>query len=267
MGSVIQDNQDISSFLVTKISWRGKYKRILSIGNHALTTYNPSNYEVTNQWPYSEVLGMKAVDKFEFALTLNRKKKKETMKFTCDFRSELLFEFLRVKLNPEDQRRDCKRYEAYKHHWSGIKLPIILEVNLYGVLQLEPTTKHQLAVYPFYGIEGIALVEDSSQGIVLRTAGFNRLHMFDVPNRNEFCTKINENALNHAACPIKQLKPFNSMNQAVLERLGIYSLDQHLTSLIEFSVHKMSHRHPDSVRRLLCLTETCLLERDPDTYR
>ena len=34
----------------------------------------------------------------------------------------------------------------------------------------------------------------------------------------------------------------------------------------EFTVYKQSGRHPDPVRRLLCLTETCLLERDPATY-
>ena len=267
MGAVVQDDEEISSFLVTKISWRGKYKRILSIGTHALTTYNPSNFEVTNQWPYAEVIGIKAVEKFEFTLNVIRKKKRESMRFTSDYRSELLFEFLRVKLNPEDQRKDCKKYEAFKHHWSGTKLPVILEVNLYGILQLEPTTKHQLAVYPFYEIGGIALVEDNSQGMVLSRAGFSRLHMFDVPHRNEFCAKVYENALNYSALPIRQLKPFKNMNQAFLERLGIYSLDEHLTSLIEFTVHKITHRHPDNVRRLLCLTETCLLERDPDTYR
>ena len=30
--------------------------------------------------------------------------------------------------------------------------------------------------------------------------------------------------------------------------------------------YKQTHRHSDPVRRLLCLTETCFLERDPSTY-
>ena len=268
MGTVIPDNQEISSFLVTKLSnWRGKYKRIFTVGTHAITTYNPSSLEVTNQWPYSEVIGIKAIDKNEFILNIIRKKKKDTMKFICDHRSELLFEFLRVKLHSEQQRKDCWRYDAYKHHWSGIKLPVILEVNPYGILQLEPTTKQQLAVYPFYEIEGIALIEDSPQAIVFSRVGFSRLHIFEVPGRSDFLAKIQETALANVAIPIKQLKAFNSLNQAVLERLGNYSLDEHLTSLIEFPVHKITPRHPDAVRRLLCLSETCLLERDPDTYR
>lgn len=78
MGTFVPENQEISSFLVTKLSsWRGKYKRILSIGTHAVTTYNPSSLEITNQWPYGEILGVKAVDKFELTLNVIRKKKKK----------------------------------------------------------------------------------------------------------------------------------------------------------------------------------------------
>ena len=49
-------------------------------------------------------------------------------------------------------------------------------------------------------------------------------------------------------------------------KFGQFSADLHITSLSEFTVYKQSARHPDPVRRLLCLTETCLLERDPATY-
>jgi len=45
-----------------------------------------------------------------------------------------------------------------------------------------------------------------------------------------------------------------------------FSTDEALTSYSEFMVQKISPRHNDSVRRTLCLTETCLVERDPATY-
>lgn len=47
----------------------------------------------------------------------------------------------------------------------------------------------------------------------------------------------------------------------LVKRLGIYSDDQHITSLSEFAVQN-SRRS----RVLLCISETCLLERDPATY-
>ncbi|GMT29434.1 hypothetical protein PFISCL1PPCAC_20731, partial [Pristionchus fissidentatus] len=48
------DNRDIVCYLVTKHSWKGKYKRIFSIGSLAITTYNPATLEITNQWEYSD---------------------------------------------------------------------------------------------------------------------------------------------------------------------------------------------------------------------
>lgn len=36
--------------------------------------------------------------------------------------------------------------------------------------------------------------------------------------------------------------------------------------MTEFTVQKITPRHPDPVKRILCLTEVTLLERDPQTY-
>lgn len=52
----LKDNIDLECFLVTKHSWKGKYKRILAIGNAAISTYNPDKYEATNRWAYSDIV-------------------------------------------------------------------------------------------------------------------------------------------------------------------------------------------------------------------
>ena len=44
------------------------------------------------------------------------------------------------------------------------------------------------------------------------------------------------------------------------------STDECITSLAEFTVYKVSERHMEPARRLLCLSEVCLIERDPSTY-
>lgn len=36
--------------------------------------------------------------------------------------------------------------------------------------------------------------------------------------------------------------------------------------MTEFTVQKITPRHPDPVKRILCLTETTVRERDPQTY-
>ena len=55
----IHENVELESFLVTKHSvWKGKYKRILTIGSHGLSTYNPEKFDLTNRWPYSDVISV-----------------------------------------------------------------------------------------------------------------------------------------------------------------------------------------------------------------
>lgn len=52
----LKDNVDLECFLVTKHSWKGKYKRILAIGTAGVSTYNPEKLDVTNRWAYSDVI-------------------------------------------------------------------------------------------------------------------------------------------------------------------------------------------------------------------
>ena len=55
----IHENVELESFLVTKHSaWKGKYKRILTVGSHGISTYNPDKFDLTNRWPYSDVISV-----------------------------------------------------------------------------------------------------------------------------------------------------------------------------------------------------------------
>jgi hypothetical protein len=57
-GKIIE-NVELESFLVTKHSaWKGKYKRILTIGTQGISTYNPDKFDLTNRWPYSDVISV-----------------------------------------------------------------------------------------------------------------------------------------------------------------------------------------------------------------
>lgn len=60
---------------------------------------------------------------------------------------------------------------------------------------------------------------------------------------------------------------FGSLIQQVSNNyFFVCSRDEKLTSYVEFNVHKFTRRKEHSVRRLLCLSESCLIERDPASY-
>lgn len=54
----LKDNTDMECYLVTKHSWKGKYKRILSIGSTGISTYNPDKFDLTNRWIYSDIVAI-----------------------------------------------------------------------------------------------------------------------------------------------------------------------------------------------------------------
>lgn len=159
-----------------------------------------------------------------------------------------------------------QRYQGYKHHWSDTRLPIVLEITPYSLEQLDPATNMILASYYYKDFEGIITVKDYSDGFVIVCGGFSRLHFFDSPYVEEIKKQLLECALNNLGIHLKVLKEPITQDELIAQRLGTFSSDEHITSISEFTVHKKSTRYSDPQRRTLCLSETCLLERDPQTY-
>lgn len=99
----IKDNHDIACFLVTKHSWKGKYKRIFSIGTQGITTYNPDKLEVTNRWPYSDIITLTSSGKQnasttnEFSLIMRKDRKVDTMKFSSEHKNLVLTEAFKYR--------------------------------------------------------------------------------------------------------------------------------------------------------------------------
>ncbi|XP_066599154.1 dnaJ homolog subfamily C member 13 isoform X2 [Prorops nasuta] len=267
----IKDNQDVACFLVTKHSWKGKYKRIFSIGSMGITTYNPNNLEVTNKWEYFDFISVQPMHKGqlglnEFSITMRKERKTDTMKFSSEHRDYLLTEALRFRNQFAEKPKDTARYPAFKHHWSDTRLPVDLEITPYSLDQLDPATHMVLASYCFKDFEGIATVKDYPHGFVIVCGGFGRLHLFASQHMEEIKKKLLDSAFNNLGISIKVLSTPIRLDDFVAQRLGKFSGDEFITSVSEFTVHKQSSRHSEPPRRILCLSDTCLLERDPQTY-
>lgn len=81
-----------------------RYKRIFSIGNLGITTYNPSTLEVTNRWIYSDFISLQIVQKKtgsvpnEFSITMKKDRKIDTMTFSTEHRAHLMTEALKYRM-------------------------------------------------------------------------------------------------------------------------------------------------------------------------
>ncbi|XP_039252268.2 dnaJ homolog subfamily C member 13-like isoform X1 [Styela clava] len=270
MSQLIPDNIDIACYYTTKHSWRGKYKRVFSVGTKGITTYNPSTLEVTNQWPYSDFAGILAESKSknlnEFIISLRKTgKKNDTMRFSCDHRADVITEALRYCKHFSEAYHKVQRFNARKHHWSDTRLPVLLEVGAGSLHQLDPTSSRVLASYDYKDIEGFTEVSGYPGGFAV-IYSFSRLHLFSCTNPDELIKACVDAASRNVGIQLKKRKDPISFDQFVNYRFGKFSDDEQVTSVAEFSVQKITHRVNEPVRRTLCLSESCIIERDPATY-
>lgn len=115
-----------------------------------------------------------------------------------------------------------QRYEAYKHHWSDTKLPVVLEVTPCSLDQLDPVTNTPLASYSYHEIEGIIGVLDYPGGFVIACGGFSRLHLFASSKYNEIRNKIIDAALSTLGINIKVLPTTITLDDFQNQRFGKY---------------------------------------------
>jgi DnaJ family protein C protein 13 len=223
----IKDNQDVACFFVTKHSWKGKYKRIFSVGTMGITTYNPSTLEVTNRWAYSDFISLQPQKSAgntpsEFVITMKKERKIDHMKFSTEHRAQLMTEALKFRHSFAEKPKEVLRYHAYKHHWSDVRLPIVLEVTPYSLDQLDPATNHVLASYCFKDFEGICTISDYPGAFVIVYGGFGRLHLFQAVNFEEIKVKMLESASQNLGLTIKVLSTPITLEDFQLQRFGKY---------------------------------------------
>ncbi|XP_033628714.1 dnaJ homolog subfamily C member 13-like isoform X2 [Asterias rubens] len=267
----MKDNKDTASYYTTKHSWRGKYKRIFSVGDKGITTYNPSTLEVTNQWAYTDFFGIapntKSQQVNEFVINIRKGKKTESMRFSTEYRPDVLTEALKFRKDfAGGNKFDEPRFNAYKHHWSDNRKQVVLEVNACGVDQISPADNKVLCSYHYRDIEGFTEVSGYPGGFAIIHGGFSRLHIFACDRKEELMKKAVEFAGTYIGVTLRKRKEAISFDQSIINKMGKYSNDESLTSLAEFNVQKWSTRYADPARRVLCLTETCIVERDPASY-
>ncbi|XP_016298741.1 dnaJ homolog subfamily C member 13 [Sinocyclocheilus anshuiensis] len=248
-----------------------QYKRVFSVGTHGITTYNPTTLEVTNQWPYGDICGIAPVGKgqgTEFNLTFRKGsgKKSETLKFSTEHRTELLTEALRFRTDFSEGKITGRRYNCFKHHWSDARRSVCLEVTPGGIDQIDPQSNRVICSYDYRCVEGFAELSDYQGGFCVLYGGFGRLHLFASEHRDEIIRSAIEHAGSFIGITLRLRKELLSFEGFLGERLGKYGSDECITSLTEFIVQKITPRHTEPVRRILALTETCLVERDPASY-
>ncbi|OAF70112.1 DnaJ subfamily C member 13 [Intoshia linei] len=259
-----------SSFLLIKHSWKGRYSRIVNISEEGLTSYQPTTFETTNIWPFSEIAGVEiSKTTNEFNLIIKKARKTESLKFASEYRDE----FLALLLTHSGQfcsdvEKTELRYSASKFGWKERYHHVILTIDRATVYQTHSVKNQILASYHYYTINEICFINNSLEAFALVENKFGRMHLFSSPKRKEI--------INHIVGRAAQLGQKIKVNREITvdffldNKFGIYSDDNSMTSLIEFNVEKIGLNCRRTIlgpiERILCLAEKTLIERDKNTY-
>ncbi|CAB3364063.1 Hypothetical predicted protein [Cloeon dipterum] len=202
------------------------------------------------------------------------------MRFSTEFRADLLTDLLVHRhhfLGAEKQKDPSSSYPASKLHWSGINLPVTLTVAPAGLEQRDVTSNALLAYYPYKEIAGFRKVNNcpgchgSNEAWAVEIKQTGRMHLFVCSDWAGIKQKMVKYALQYLGLTlvVTSSQPevsieWENWNSA---RLGKFSSDDSLTPIGEYNVMKTSSRHSEPVRRVLCLSEQCLIDRDLQTLQ
>ncbi|KAK6051945.1 hypothetical protein COOONC_10552, partial [Cooperia oncophora] len=154
---------------------------------------------------------------------------------------------------------------AYKHSWADRRLPVILRANAAAIEQVD-SRGVVVQSYPYRRIQKILKVSDCPGGFIIDVGDHHRRHLFASTKCDEFLKDVRRIAADHIGVIVPITKEAATLDEFARTRLGLCSRDDHITSYAEFKVQKHAKRHDQPVRRLLCLTESCIVERDPASY-
>ncbi|PIC50764.1 hypothetical protein B9Z55_000154 [Caenorhabditis nigoni] len=167
------ENRDVACYLVTKHSWKGKYKRVFSIGTLAITTYNPNSLEITNQWLYEDFISVKPFqpndtrqEETGFKIWYRQRGKKDDMKFSSEYTPDILTHCLQFHTKFADKVFDPVTVTAFKQSWSDRRIQVTLRANAFGLEQID-NRGVVVQMYPYKNIRSIGKISDCPGAFVV----------------------------------------------------------------------------------------------------
>ncbi|CCG58567.1 Protein CBR-RME-8, isoform b [Caenorhabditis briggsae] len=240
--------------------------------NAGITTYNPNSLEITNQWLYEDFISVKPFqpndtrqEETGFKIWYRQRGKKDDMKFSSEYTPDILTHCLQFHTKFADKVFDPVTVTAFKQSWSDRRIQVTLRANAFGLEQID-NRGVVVQMYPYKNIRSIGKISDCPGAFVVDVGEHRRRHMFASSNQEELIKECRRLAIENIGYTIPMAKELISLDDFLKTRLGLCSRDEELTSYSEFKVSKITRRAELPVRRLLCLSETCIIERDLATY-
>ncbi|ETL37425.1 hypothetical protein L916_10863 [Phytophthora nicotianae] len=249
----------VAKYQVIKVSWRGKYERILALAPTRFCTIDPRDFEVTNTWSLTALVGINLdpSDAQGFALSLKGAKKDEQLKLRCRFRSRLLSDLYRLR--DQYQQRNGRSETGFQcSKWSRKcdTINCMLDVGMDGVTLTQPGIVR--SKYLYTEMEHLTLLTDSQDGFAIGYTGRSRL--FFSQHRAQIYRRI-QAAAEAIGCKLQART--NVTAEKIQEERNYYGLNNG-EPFVQFHVRKLTPKYHEPQERVLSLHDKMLVELDRD---
>ena len=273
-----------SYYAVTKKSWKGKYPRVLCIGDKSIATSKlTSLFDITNSWDYNQILDIQPVLTTECDIKLLIKADSNNpveIIFSCDsyqHRVELLSSVNRFRpqwdLKWQTIFRNfvlpCKKWSSTKETWSDCFIyPTSVSINI-TTKELNPLDEPDMRIKTYYltHLHYICPLSDREDEYALSYGNQQRHHLF-------YCERMKELIKFVFNCKLKFLGIQSKVQHPSEMTMDAYKLSRfnvdlsRIKSKSEFHVQKTSSLSSKLVPRMLCISvcDKYIIERDSSTY-
>lgn len=188
----------IAQYLVTKVNWKGSYKRILAVTPASVLTYNPETYACTARWELSEIEDVEVSrERDQFVVRLEKARfRLAKVRFHCTARAHFLslvsklrrhFAIQPVAFSFDDVQAQWKKYRCIEFFGDSSSQSYYLQVGVSAVI-LHDDGGRKMDSFPYIYMKKAASTQSHPDGIVLGTPYQERL--FLCSNRNECLSEI-----------------------------------------------------------------------------
>eukprot|EP01132_Coremiostelium_polycephalum_P003894 gene3894-4860_t len=296
-------HRSLSLWYTIKHSWKKK-KRFMSIDPINLTTHDVHSWESTNSWGWETgIADVVPSEKHQDQVVITTKKdgkKKDTLNFESDTRSELLTDLQRslsVVRAAQKQGKSVdqinyrhlgrpgyvyemslrelmtglyKTYPAKKLKRNGTWIDVGLTVCSCSIEETDLNTKEKIrATYFFKDFTKIETLADNPNAYLFYFQGSeNSASDLFLVGDPKFIENVVQFARKYVGVTISFQKSASPLADYPNHRIRRHGKDddEALVSIIDFTVNKYSNKHSSPVTRLMVLSNTKIVERDLSTY-
>lgn len=260
-GTLATNDELIAQYQTTRIRsfWAG-YKRIFQLTKSAALTLDPTQFTVTNTFPYGSITKLSTDEKNADQFIIEAEK--TTYVYKTAHRAQLLcqlFECISKKV-PEKLFKTAGPIRAQRLRKNGSRVDCVIYIAPYGLIEMDHSSQ-VLQEYKWVNVSRLG-TDDAVRGFFFHASGRTKIFFVEDVEKMINASKYQLKMVGLDNMPIVRN---HDMQNVINQRNGVYASIPAAVSV--FDVNKFTRRSVRPVPRQLHISEEFIVEKDASGFQ